>query len=126
MRLECETKLGPVKKILVHEFHPEGVVQIKFEEPQAAEACIALMHGRFFNGRSLECFYWDGQTNYRVLRETTAEQQKRIDDFGRWLESNMDDLHRHHDPDAAAADSDEGEEEEDPAADGDKTPEALD
>ena len=118
--MECEAKLGPVKRIVVHEFNPEGVVQIKFEQPQAAEECIALMHGRFFNGRSLECGYWDGQTNYRVVRETTAEQQRRIDEFGRWLESNMDGLHQE------AGDSEEADEEEDPVGDGDKTPEALD
>jgi HIV Tat-specific factor 1 len=42
VRAECEEKLGPVKKITVHEFNPEGVVQIKFENPKSAVDCIQV------------------------------------------------------------------------------------
>jgi HIV Tat-specific factor 1 len=118
---ECETKLGKVKKITVHEFNPEGVVQIKFEEAKAAEECIKLMNGRFFGGRELECFYWDGKTNYRMTRETLEQQNKRIDNFGEWLETNID---------KQLADYSDGEEEDrlsdDDLNDGEKTPEHYD
>lgn len=121
MKEECETKLGPVKKIIVHEFNPQGVVQIKFQEAKPAEECIKLMNGRFFGGRELECFYWDGKTNYRVTRETLKQQEKRLDSFGEWLESNID---KH------LADYSDGEEEDfdldHDMDDGDKTPEHTD
>jgi HIV Tat-specific factor 1 len=42
VRAECEEKLGPVKKITVHEFNPEGVVQIKFENAKSAVDCIKV------------------------------------------------------------------------------------
>jgi len=83
---ECETKLGPVHRVVVYENHPEGVVQIKFKEPAAADACIKLMEGRYFAGKRLESFYWDGTTDYKHFRENGEDEQKRIDDFGEWLE----------------------------------------
>lgn len=40
---------------------------VKFRESEAAERCVDLMHERFFGGRKLESFFWDGVTNYKVL-----------------------------------------------------------
>lgn len=118
---ECEEKLGKVKKIILHEFNPEGVVQIKFEDAKAAEECVKLMNGRFFGGKQLECFYWDGTTNYRVTRESHKQQQKRIDQFGAWLESNIDQQIADH-SDSEEDFDDLGEDHND----GDKTPENID
>lgn len=86
VREQCETNLGPIKKLILFEHNPEGVVQIKFEDAKAAEDCIKLMHGRFFAGRELECFYWDGKTNYRVVRESMQEETNRIEQFGDMIE----------------------------------------
>lgn len=44
------------------------------------------MNGRFFDGREIECFYWDGETNYKLHREATEVEDKRIEEFGQWLE----------------------------------------
>ncbi len=44
------------------------------------------MNGRFFDGRTLKAEYWDGKTDYRVIRESKEELEKRIDDFGKWLD----------------------------------------
>ena len=43
------------------------------------------MNGRFFGGRTLEAFYFDGKTNYKVV-ETVEQQQKRLEEFGDWIE----------------------------------------
>lgn len=78
------------------------------------------MDGRFFNGRELKCFYWDGKTNYRVVKDTVSDQQKRLDafGFGKWLETNLDEVE---------IDIDEEQEgEEEVLGDGDKTPEKID
>ena len=45
-----------------------------------------MMNGRFFDGRQIKAYYWDGKTDYRINRETAEEQNKRIDEFGEWLE----------------------------------------
>ena len=44
------------------------------------------MSGRFFDGRVIKAAFWDGKTDYRIVRETADELNQRIDDFGRWLE----------------------------------------
>ena len=44
------------------------------------------MNGRFFDGRQLKAYFWDGKTDYRLVRETAEELNQRIDDFGKWLE----------------------------------------
>lgn len=54
-----------------------------------AEECIKLMNGRFFDGREINCHYWDGKTDYRVIRENREQEQKRIDEFGNWLEEEI-------------------------------------
>jgi len=48
------------------------------------------MHGRFFNKRKLDASLWDGVTVYTV-KESEESQKKRLDDFGKWLESMNDD-----------------------------------
>ncbi len=35
------------------------------------------MNGRFFAGRELRCFYWDGKTDYRVRKKC----KMRINDY---------------------------------------------
>ena len=48
---ECETNGWKIKRLTIHEFHPEGVVEIKFESPQMAQECIKAFHGRYYGGR---------------------------------------------------------------------------
>jgi hypothetical protein len=46
------------------------------------------MNGRFFDQRELKAYFWDGKTDYRILKESADELNKRIDDFGKWLEGD--------------------------------------
>lgn len=43
------------------------------------------MNGRWFDGRKLECFFWDGKTDYRLDNESKEEQEARVAEFGDWL-----------------------------------------
>jgi len=47
------------------------------------------LHGRFFGGRQLECFYWDNKTNYKV-KESEEQTQARLKEFGDWLETGKE------------------------------------
>lgn len=60
---ECG-RLGHLEKVTIFERHPEGVVILKYATAFAAEQCVKLMNNRFFAGRKLQCFYWDGATDY--------------------------------------------------------------
>jgi HIV Tat-specific factor 1 len=83
---ECEANFGEIEKFLIFEEHPDGLVKIKFRTPSAAEKCIQALNGRIYNGRSIETFYWDGKTDYRKTREDEVSVEKRIEEFGDWLE----------------------------------------
>jgi uncharacterized protein YlzI (FlbEa/FlbD family) len=61
-------------------------VKVKFASALHADACIKLMNGRFFDGRQLRAGFWDGKTDYRIVKESAEELNQRIDDFGKWLE----------------------------------------
>lgn len=47
---------------------------IKFATGEAADKCVKLMEGRFFAGRRLAAFMWDGYTNYNMKLQETEEQ----------------------------------------------------
>ena len=74
-------------QVRVYPNHPEGVVSVKFKGEEAAEACLKLMHGRFFGGRQLDAGLWDGVANYNVKRQETAEEEAaRLERFAAEIE----------------------------------------
>ena len=68
--MEIEGKVGPLSKVEFFKENPQGFCKLRFQSSLDAEDCIKLMEGRFFDGRKLKCFYWDGKTDYRKTRET--------------------------------------------------------
>ncbi|RYE99838.1 MAG: hypothetical protein EOO41_00495, partial [Methanobacteriota archaeon] len=80
-------RLGEVQKLSIFSKHPEGVITIKYRSAGAAAEALAVFNGRYFGGRGLTCEYWDGVTNFKQpSNESRADEQKRLDDFGAWLE----------------------------------------
>jgi len=43
------------------------------------------MNDRWFDERQLKCFYWDGKTDYKLIRESDEALNERINEFGDWL-----------------------------------------
>lgn len=83
---EVENKFGEIDKFKIFDEHPEGVVKIKFKLPISAEKCIEGLNGRWYNGLKVEAAFWDGKTDYSKYNEDTQSQDKRIVEFGNWLE----------------------------------------
>jgi HIV Tat-specific factor 1 len=84
-------KAGCIDKLTVFAGNPEGPVAVKFRSSAHAAACIALMNGRYFAGRTLSAFYFDGRTNYVVKKaDDEAETEKRLKEFGDWIEKGED------------------------------------
>merc|ERR1711988_1759918 len=92
-----ESKCGEIKKITVFSEHKDGVVIVKFATSYAAQECIMITNGRFFAGKNLKAFIWDGVTNYgektidQLEKEEKAED-KALDEFGDWLEEEQEEL----------------------------------
>ncbi|KAI6648055.1 HIV Tat-specific factor 1-like [Oopsacas minuta] len=77
IKTECE-KCGKVKRAILAERHPEGVVSVMFLEHSDADKCVQMMHHRTFGGRVMDCSLWDGVTCY-VTEETEEEQKSRLE-----------------------------------------------
>jgi len=75
--------------VRIFQFHPEGVVSVKFKDEDVAQACIKTMNGRFFGGRQLSAQLWDGITNYNVKKpqESAEEEAARLERFAAEIEN---------------------------------------
>jgi len=80
-------KMGPVSSIKIFERNPEGIIAVKYQNGLAAQRCLNIMGGRFFAGRKLDAFFYDGHANYFV-EESEEERKKRDELWARWLEGN--------------------------------------
>ena len=45
------------------------------------------MNGRLFDGNSIIAEFWDGKTNYKKVSESKTDLDKRVDEFGNWLDN---------------------------------------
>ena len=88
VRPELE-KIGPIKRLEIHRHRPDGVIEVKYSSQADAENCIQIMNGRFYAGRQIECFFHDGKANYRRVEEDPEEAEKRLEEFGKWLGSEL-------------------------------------
>jgi len=87
IREECQ-QFGDVEKITIFSKNIAGVVIVKFTQPLAASKAIEEYNGRIAKGRAIEALYWDGVTDYTVRdeRKEANDSEKRLDDFGNWLD----------------------------------------
>lgn len=85
---EC-CKFGPVAKVRIFSTHPEGIVVVKFKDPNHCQACIRAMQNRWFGGRQIKAEAWDGVTDFKVgnaQNDNEEEAQARLDAYAAELE----------------------------------------
>ncbi|OXN08401.1 hypothetical protein CDV58_02164 [Aspergillus fumigatus] len=102
IREEC-SKLGEVTNVVLYDKEPDGVVSVRFTDPEAARQCVRVMDGRFFAGTRVEAYITDGKEKFKKSNERRAaledmaergldaedeEENARLDEFGTWLESS--------------------------------------
>ncbi|KAI1383175.1 uncharacterized protein F4822DRAFT_67793 [Hypoxylon trugodes] len=63
IRDEC-SKLGPVTNVVLYDLEEEGIASVKFRTPEAAQACVELMDGRAFDGRTVRATIATGREKY--------------------------------------------------------------
>ncbi|XP_011664875.1 HIV Tat-specific factor 1 homolog [Strongylocentrotus purpuratus] len=83
---ECST-YGEVKKVLIFDRHPDGVVSVKFKDVENADKCIQSLNGRWFAKRKLEVTHWDGKTDYKI-EETDKEREERLKKWEDFLQDD--------------------------------------
>lgn len=91
IREECE-KLGQVTNVQLYDKEPDGVVSVRYSDPRAAESCVRVMHGRWFDGRQVEASIATGKEKLKrsdakhADMDEDEEESGRLDKFGSWLE----------------------------------------
>ncbi|KAK4230601.1 hypothetical protein QBC38DRAFT_469195 [Podospora fimiseda] len=68
IREEC-AKLGTVTNVVLFDKEEEGIVSVRFATVEAAEACVRLMHGRAFDGRTVEAFFATGREKFSKSKD---------------------------------------------------------
>ncbi|KAE8144955.1 hypothetical protein BDV25DRAFT_165683 [Aspergillus avenaceus] len=103
IRDEC-SKLGEVTNVVLYDKEADGVVSVRFQEPEAAKNCVKVMDGRYFGGTRVDAYIADGSERFKKTNEKRAaledlaekgfdadedeEEAQRLDEFGTWLESS--------------------------------------
>jgi HIV Tat-specific factor 1 len=102
IREEC-SKLGEITNVVLYDKEPEGVVSVRFQEPEAARACVQVMDGRYFDGTRVEAYVSSGKEKFKKSNDKREaledmaergfdakdeEEESRLDEFGTWLESS--------------------------------------
>ncbi|KAL2006120.1 hypothetical protein VTN00DRAFT_9774 [Thermoascus crustaceus] len=103
IRDEC-SKIGEVTNVVLFDKEPEGVVSVRFSDPEAARQCVRIMDGRYFAGTRVEAYIADGTERFKKTNEKRAaledmaergvdaeqDEHRRLEDFGSWLESQRE------------------------------------
>ncbi|KAI8966013.1 hypothetical protein F5Y11DRAFT_236254 [Daldinia sp. FL1419] len=74
IREEC-SKLGPVTNVVLYDLEEEGIASVKFTTPEAAEACVNLMDGRAFDGRTVRATIATGRERYRKSGKKQGDEE---------------------------------------------------
>lgn len=88
IREECE-KFGEILNVTLYDREKDGVVSIKFSDPESALECVRVNDGRMFAGQKIEAYIFDGTERFRKKgkqRENDEDEEKRLEAFGDWLE----------------------------------------
>uniref|UniRef100_A0A915Q480 RRM domain-containing protein n=1 Tax=Setaria digitata TaxID=48799 RepID=A0A915Q480_9BILA len=64
-RKVCE-RFGVVKKVIVHDNNPEGVICVTFQNVECSDAAVRSLNSRIVDGRQISVALWDGKTRYKV------------------------------------------------------------
>ncbi|KAJ5180655.1 hypothetical protein N7492_003865 [Penicillium capsulatum] len=102
IREEC-SKIGEVTNVVLYDKEVDGVVSVRFADPDAARRCVEVMDGRFFGGTRVEAYIPEERERFKKTNERRAaledmaergidakdkEEEQRLDEFGNWLEES--------------------------------------
>uniref|UniRef100_A0A915B0R2 17S U2 SnRNP complex component HTATSF1 n=1 Tax=Parascaris univalens TaxID=6257 RepID=A0A915B0R2_PARUN len=80
----CE-RFGTVKKVVVHDNNPDGVICVTFDNVEHSDLAVRSMNGLVVGGRKIEVSTWDGKTKYAIA-ETPEQREQRIALWQKFIE----------------------------------------
>ena len=75
IRDEC-SKTGDVTNVVLFDRERDGVASVRYGNAEAAEACVRVMHGRHFDGRTVEAYIADGSEKFKKSSAKKAEEEE--------------------------------------------------
>ncbi|KAI2468031.1 hypothetical protein F4781DRAFT_399652 [Annulohypoxylon bovei var. microspora] len=78
IREEC-SKLGQVTNVVLYDLEEDGIASVKFKTPEAADACVRLMDGRAFDGRTVRAEVATGRERYKKSGRKQGEDAEAED-----------------------------------------------
>ncbi|VDD77851.1 unnamed protein product [Mesocestoides corti] len=101
VRTQC-AKVGVVKKIVVYDTNPEGVVSVTFSTPEEADVALTFLDKALFTypapctdpqggqrTRQLDVSRWDGKERFDK-QENVEEEKERLDRWNKFLGDDSD------------------------------------
>ncbi|MFH4974058.1 hypothetical protein AB6A40_000767 [Gnathostoma spinigerum] len=82
-------RFGKVKKIVVHDNNPDGVVCVTFDNVEGSDTMIRSLNGRVVDGRKITAELWDGKTKYTII-ETEEQREQRMAQWRKFIEDEED------------------------------------
>ena len=89
IREECD-KFGTVTNVVLYDKEEEGVVTVRFGDARAAQACVEVFDGRWFDKRQVVAYIADGKERFVKSgkdAETAEDEQKRLEKFRKEIEA---------------------------------------
>ena len=88
VREESE-KIGTVTNVVLYDKEEDGVVTIRFSNAVAAEACVRVYDGRWFDGRRIEAYIADGSEKFKKsnkYEDDEKAEEERLEEFSKHIE----------------------------------------
>lgn len=80
-----EEEWGQILQIEIYDKEPEGVVRIKFADPEGAKKAVMKMDGRFFAGKQLVAYVPEKKEYYKKKPRDAEEEEDRLKKYGEEL-----------------------------------------
>lgn len=74
IRDEC-SKLGAVTSVVLFDQEEDGIVKVKFKDSESAMACINMMHGRSFDGRTVQAYLSTGKEKFKKSKAEEGDEE---------------------------------------------------
>ncbi|VIO96048.1 HIV TAT specific factor 1, putative [Brugia malayi] len=88
VRKVCE-RFGAVKKVVVHDNNPEGVICVTFQNVEHSDTAVRSLNGRVVDGRQISVTLWDGKTKYTIA-ETEEQRAERLKQWQNYISEDTD------------------------------------
>ena len=88
VREECD-KFGQVTNVVLYDKEDDGVVTVRFGNAMAAQECVKVFDGRWFDRRQIEAYVADGRERFKKSKKGEAdeeEEQARLENYSKFIE----------------------------------------